>query len=186
MKYNELRYEYKFNKGNYESETISIAVGLDNENPSDILKDLKAFVHSGGIAPVTTTQAPVVEEKQLTLAPQESTIEEVAPTKVEEPKTKEKSNGSKKESSKESSDKKVSSKEASPKKEKVGKNTPYDRGNDLHKKLLISLLKDTLGAKWNSQADKAKEASIALTGEAFLDQDGKILESFKKKFMEKF
>ncbi len=182
MKYNELRYEYKFNKGNYESETISIAVGLDNENPSDILKDLKAFVHSGGIAPVTTTQAPVVEEKQLTLAPQETTIEEVAPTKVEEPKVKEKSNGSKKEGT----DKKVSTKEASPKKEKVGKNTPYDRGNDLHKRIVTNFLRETLGAKWSTKAEKAKEASIALTGEAFLDQDGKILESFKKKFMEKF
>ena len=75
------------------------------------------------------------------------------------------------------------------KKEKVkvkGKNTPYDRTMDNHKKQLSKFLNASC-PEWSNSTNlpKAGAASQALNGTDFLDGEGEVLQSFKDAFIEK-
>jgi glucan-binding YG repeat protein len=63
------------------------------------------------------------------------------------------------------------------------KEVVYDRGNDVHKKVLRSYLDDTF-MSWNEGANgaKASKASKELDGKPFLDSEGQILRTFKEAF----
>lgn len=66
---------------------------------------------------------------------------------------------------------------------KISKATAYDRALDTHKNLLGSFL-DKKYPKWRTSDSlkKAAEASKALNGTDFLDENGEILDSFKLAF----
>lgn len=63
------------------------------------------------------------------------------------------------------------------------KEVVYDRGNDVHKKVLRAYLDDTF-MSWNEGANgaKASKASKELDGKPFLDSEGQILRTFKEAF----
>lgn len=63
------------------------------------------------------------------------------------------------------------------------KEVMYDRGNDIHKKVLRAYLDDTF-IGWNEGANgaKASKASKELDGKPFLDSEGQILRTFKEAF----
>lgn len=60
----------------------------------------------------------------------------------------------------------------------------YDRGNDLHKKLIGDMLNKNL-KNWKSKASLAKTISQKMHGEPFLDTEGEILADFKKAYLAK-
>lgn len=62
MKINELKYTKRFNVGNYEHEEISVGVAVEaGESASEVLQQMKEFVATRGIAPITSINGPVVE-----------------------------------------------------------------------------------------------------------------------------
>lgn len=74
---------------------------------------------------------------------------------------------------------------AEPKAKKV-EGTPYDRSNDLHKKLMAEFLDAQFTPNWKTTVlQKAKDASVALEGTSFLDAEGLMLQSFKDAFVQK-
>lgn len=173
MKYNEIRYTYKFNKGNYESEEISASAAVEQEAPEEVISILKALVH-GESKPVTMTAAPKVAEiapspapakPKKTAAPKvEAPVEVPVEAVVEAPA--------------------VKAAPAPAKKSRIVKKVEvYSRSNDLHKKLIGEIL-DLEYPKWRTNPTKAKEASVKLEGVDFLDAEGLILPSFKESFKE--
>lgn len=62
---------------------------------------------------------------------------------------------------------------------KAKKMTPYDRANQLHKKLFVELL-NVQHPGWKTKAPaKAKDVSVSLSGTDFLDAEGSVVDSFK-------
>lgn len=208
MKINELKYERTWNLGSYESEKIACqAVVEEGENAEQVLREIIEFVttkgrhqeHQKGVqkAPETLKRdsAPVEEiirqgesreESKDAQAPSESSQEkkrrgrppmvkppsaiqiastpapseqlELVPEVVEPP---------------------AVVVEAPPAVQaKVDKKTtPYNRSIELHKKIVAENL-DRHFPNWKSNAGKAKLVSEALEGKPFLDNEGRILQSF--------
>jgi hypothetical protein len=188
----EIRFKKTWNLGNYESETLEAACQLtEGECAVTAKEELIAFVKGETVkeqpaptqaveteqpkkaekkvaakkekAPPVKTESPVVDEAQ----PVKEDAVVVAPAVepvVEEVKE-----------------------EAAPKAKKEKKfkavATPYNRENDLHKKLLGELL-DKSYPTWKKDPSKAKAASQLLAGKDFLDTEGKVIESFKSALAE--
>lgn len=69
---------------------------------------------------------------------------------------------------------------AAGKKSFKSKATTYSRNSDLHKKLFVEAVKETMGANWlKANAGRGKTVSIKLEGKNFLDSDGSVLDTFK-------
>ena len=190
MKINEIKYEKKFNLGNYESETITVGAAVnDNEDPILVLASLKKFVESRGI----TASEPVAEE-QLELKPLPLEVTEAPVVALEEEKPK-KAKKQRLKAAVEPWTEDVAAVEETPdpapapapapapkKASKLG-TTPYNRDLDIHKKILVSALNDQLGNDWKTKSAKVRDASIKLQGEPFLDKEGLLLQSFMESFI---
>lgn len=181
MKINELKYERKFSLGNYEMETIMAGASVDEgENPSDVLLAMMEFVNSkGGVSfqkdPAPVVEAPVekvevkAEEKKPAAKVKVKPAPAVDPAKV--PAT--------------ISLEEVKAEELKPAPKMKVKSAPtkYNRETDLHKKLVSEML-DRAIKGWKAKASLAKEASVKMNGEDFLDAEGKVLPSFTEAFVE--
>lgn len=174
MKINEVKYERKFNLGNYESEMIAVGAAVsENEDPGEVLQQLKQFVHSGGAICPTTTNEPAITEEANIEPPKEKRTRK----KKEDPDVDK--------TAESAPDTESDPQEAPPKAKTKVKSaaTKYDRTNDLHKKLLTDLL-DKNKPGWKANASASKEASAKVNGEPFLDSEGLVLPEFKEKFLQ--
>lgn len=169
-----LKYEHTFNLGNYESEKFGaecmLTEGEDSVKASASLIEFvmaKGKVVTSGL--VAKTSDPAAKE---TVTEVSDSVKSDEPVQLELPVEEPVVEKPKKEK-----------KAAAPKKEKKV-NVPYDRSNELHKKLIGEIL-DKKHTGWRKDPIKAKEASIAAEGEAFLDDKGQVLESFLVYFAEK-
>lgn len=187
MKINELKYERTFNLGQYESEKIGVgvAVDADKENPSEVLAQMISFVNTKGLTPITSKNEPVVEkaepkkaappEKKPEPAKEEVALVAEAPKAVvEAPKA----------TAPEKKPRLDKTKSTMPKETKVKVSaaiTPYDRTNDLHKKLVTELLDDA-SPSWKTKAVLAKETSAKMQGKPFLNSEGHIILDFRQEF----
>lgn len=158
MKINEIRYDKTFNLGNYENEKIGVSCAVaEEESAYAVLAAMKIFVATRGLE---VPETPKVEEKpKITSTTELKVYVEEAPI-VEELKPK-----------------KAKAKATTKAK---AKGTPYDRTNEIHKKLFSELLSrefPTWKTKQESK-DAGRDASKALEGEEFLDSEGLILPSF--------
>lgn len=97
----------------------------------------------------------------------------------------EKNNGSKKSASKEVSqeDDKEKDQVIAPPKRRATKTTPYDRKNDLHKKLVAEYLDEAMPVWKEKLPNRAQVVSVKMNGKDFLDADGNILQSFKDEYL---
>ena len=136
-----------------------------------------------------------VEQATLEKIPMEETQQMSFPTKEAEEKSKpveakaetkaEVKEEKKVEAKAETKAKAKSEPKAEPKAKKA-EGTPYDRSNDLHKKLMAEFLDAQFTPNWKTTVlQKAKDASVALEGTAFLDAEGLMLQSFKDAFVQK-
>ncbi len=169
----EVRYDATYNRGNYESEKIGATAQVgDNEDPADVLAKLKDLC-SG--------KTPAKAEKSIAKEEVVETAEEVKETPVEKPKKQKKA----KETPAPEPEAEVEVAEEKPVvKKKASKATPYNRANDLHKKLLGQFLDGVVKGWREDSAVKARcgQASVDLNGTDFLDEEGMIIDSFKAAF----
>lgn len=171
----EVRFDATYNKGNYESEKIGVTCSLsEGEDVFAAIETLRKITKGEKSSVASKEEIKVGVKKPEVKKPEvkkvEVEIEEVK--EVEAP-------------AKEVAPKEV--KEKTPKKEKAAKVVPYSRTNDVHKKLLGSFLDKSMPSwKVGPNLKKASEISKELDGkEAFLDEVGNLLESFKELFLQK-
>ena len=160
----EVRYSKKFNIGNYESEEFGAVANVEKgENPEKTLKTLKKLVHDMWAESSNKTTKSDDDE---------SVSEEVSDTEV---------NDDENENSDEAGGQKIAAK--APDKKFKKKGSAYSRTNDTHKMLFAELLLEVCPG-WKKDADtkaQAKDASMELDGQDFLDADGEVLPEFTKK-----
>lgn len=159
----EIKLTVRHNLGNYEHKEIGVTYALgETENPAFVLKELEAFCY-GKESVVMEVETSVSAGKEQTVAdvvgPQNAPEEVVKEEKAEKTK-----------------------------KASTGKNTTkksafiaYNRDDEFHKKEMGFLLDEFIpGWRKNSELkQKAVTVSAALAGKDFLDEEGKILESFR-------
>ena len=197
MRFNELRYDYTRNLGNYESEKMGASCAVeDGEHPVKAFDNLKAFVrgdklpHADVSVKVTDSANAAKEEKVVTEAPpkkekKEKTAKakkETVAVEVEEEEEKVEESNEETEEVEEVQEEKASR----PANKKSAKGaTEYDRENDLHKKLIGEMLdREFPNWKKGNQAKRIREVSREMEGELFLDSDSDVLDSFIEKFSE--
>jgi hypothetical protein len=173
MKVNEIKYTRRNNLGNYEHEEICVGVSVeDGDNASTILKQAISFVSTKG----ETDFSSVMVDPPAPKAKKETSVaKKETPKKVEE-ETKAEIKAEEKSSPVAEEEPKVEEKKAT----RV-KDTPYDRSNELHKKLLSEYL-DTAHKGWKSEVQKAVTVSIKMVGKPFLNSEGSIIKDFKESF----
>lgn len=179
LKFNEVKYSYRFNKGSYESEEIGLSAQVEDGNVIDALETLKDIVHGRNVKKKMEAVLPKEEKKN------EKPAKKVS-KKVEEPaaETKVKAADTEVETKKET--KKKVTKKKTTKKKKV---EVYDRTNDAHKKRMSEVCNELFGnTDWRRDKDKIakiKHASQLCDGEEdFIGSDGEVLEQFKEVFKE--
>ena len=179
-----IEYLRRVNLGNYEHSELKVSTIVKEDQDINIeIERLKMLVHCHlGIQEDNKDQLLLPIEKankpvEKTVAAVEKPKEKVA---VKE-ELKEEIKYEAKEKKTEAKTKK-STPETKPVK-KLNKATVYDRALDTHKNLLGSFL-DKKYPKWRNadSLKKAAEASKALNGSDFLDENGEILEAFKLAF----
>lgn len=187
-----IRYLRRVNLGNFNHEELDITIGAD-QNVADLegkVLEIKQFVLN---VLVSTKQVQLKEEKVEVKIAEEHIIketpkkEEVKKAPVDEvpPVIEEEAKKPAKEKTKSKAvEKKV---EEAPKKVAKVTTIAYDRENkDLRSTLTTFLTKLHGGDKSWAKREDAKEISISLVGEAFMDTEGHILESFANLCKEKF
>lgn len=184
-KINLIKYEYTFNKGNYESEKIGIELHPgEDATAAEVLAEAKSFVHDGQ-EPSNEEQKDAAKNKRTndaagrkskTTKKVEEEDEEI--TDEEGPKGK---GISKKHVSKEDD----SDDEEKPKagKKKARGASPYDRSDETHKKLFSEKLDQEIPTWRDKKSKEAKDASVELNGSDFLDNDGDVVPEFTAKLM---
>jgi type IV secretory pathway VirB10-like protein len=183
---NKINVEYmrRVNLGSYEHSELKVSIAINEEDDINFeIESLKSLVHKHlGIIEEDKNQLPLPIEKakkpvEKTVAAVEKPKEEVAVNNE----LKDEVKAEEKEKKTEAKAKK-SAPETKPVK-KISKATVYDRALDTHKNLLGSFL-DKKYPKWRTSDSlkKAAEASKALNGTDFLDENGEILDSFKLAF----
>ena len=178
-----LSYERVNNLGNYSSERLSLSVELKEENAETVFVEVKQFVLSNlGLTPKKEVETIAQEPVQLTLKPEVNHGEEKSSSKEVSEKSDPKEEVISEEPAVEVEAKKTK-KATATKVKKVAKpvGTPYNRGNEIHKKIMGDLLDKTIPG-WRSNAAKAVEVSKSLEGQEFLDSEGLVLETFKEEF----
>lgn len=169
-----IEYMRRKNLGHYEHEELKISDVVGDQDSIDLkINELKHLVlkHLGLVEeavkeielPVTPEVTEVAEEKKeepVKKAKKKKVKEEVVEEKVEEEKHEEKVQ------------------------KKPAKTVDYDRTLQVHKNLLGKFLDESF-PRWKSPDNlkKASEASHALNGTPFLDENGEILQDFKDKFV---
>ena len=167
MKIEIVEYGYTWNRGNYESEKLSVSARVEEgEVATAVIETLKKIVHGEALA--------VVEPKKEEPKPQEA--EKLKEPEAEAPVSEEKPQAEKK--------KQVETK-ATKKKLNAAKMTTYSRENQGHKNMVGELLSKTF-PDWKKTPQRAKDVSAQMEGTDFLDEEGLILQSFKEKFKEAY
>lgn len=168
MKIRSITFTQRFNMGNYEHIEISAVAEVEEQEAADTaMQSLKTFVQ--------TALNKKVEEKT---AP--APVEEVKPEPVVEEPKKEKKTKAKKEKapvSDESSNIPAPAEEVKP----VGKNVVvYNSNLAEHKSIFGGYLAKKYDNAWKTMhpVEEIKAFTSSLNGEAFLDNDGKIVNSF--------
>ena len=159
MKIRSITFTQRFNMGNYEHIEITAMAEIEEQEAADTaLQSLKTFVQ--------TALNKKVEEKT---AP--APVEEVKPEPVVEAPKKEKK------AKKEKAVEVAEEVKEEPKKEKV---VVYDSTIAEHKSILGGYLSKKYENTWKTShpADEIKSFTASLNGKDFLDNDGKIVESF--------
>lgn len=189
LKIYDARYERTFKVADYESEKFSLATAVEEgDNVAEMFDGMKTIVKNSfsgkavGVDKTTTTSmakgTPIAktETTTTTLPKEDKKVEAKVEAKKEEPAKKETKVETKKETP------------AATTKEKKSKATKYLRANDDHRGTVGSIF-DKLLPNWRDIPEAkatAKELSMSMEGEDFLDENGKILESFNEKIKEKF
>jgi hypothetical protein len=195
MKITEVKYGYTFNTGNYESQRVDItAVPEEGESAEYVLEQLKKIVH-GHSTPVETKK----EEQQEKPKNVETNDYEIPhqPVEVEEekPKKKGRKTGSKIIDGKEIPGEVAEQIKEEAKQERIAEivekihpelktrsiGAPYDRGNDLHKKMMGEFLNKEYPG-WRDRINIFKEASAEMEGKELVNTEGLMLESFKVEY----
>lgn len=182
MRLNTLNYMKRFNNGNWEHEEISVGIMVeDGESASEVLKQAMSFVLTKGETDLPLTMISGTPE------PKAAPAKKAAKVKEEVVKAEPKVEAAKEEVAK--AEPKVEpkadstpepAKEVEKKATRV-KETPYDRANELHKKLVAEFL-DTAHKGWKSNAAKAVAVSTKMAGKPFLNSEGSIIKEFKEAF----
>jgi hypothetical protein len=196
MKIVQMTFSKTWNLGDYNSEKFEVIAGVEETDiPQMAAKDLILFVKSKGTSEVSMGQITKPVEKTEKAA--ENNVDKTVKT-AENKKTKvkavaetettkqEANNGNKEKDSEKSSEEIKSEKVVSQKtseKVKVGKTSPYNPDEPLHKKLVGEFL-DKAAPSWRNNTAPYKEVSGIMKAEPFLDGEGLILESFKIQFIE--
>lgn len=194
----EVKFMKRANRGNYEHEEATVTVVPNEENTQsvqEILADLKFEVDnflSGTSAGVeVSTEDPKQEKPKKTkkAAPkvekeEEENGEEESNEEEDEIKSKDGEEDEEDEVEEEVVEEEEPAKKTTAGKKTFKKVTPYDRGNDLHKKLIGDMLNKNL-KNWKTKASLAKTISQKLHGEPFLDSEGEILPEFQKSYLGK-
>jgi hypothetical protein len=161
MKINEVRYTKRFNMGNYEHEEFTISAILEGDDTClDVVNTMKTEIEiARGTVPVLQAA-----KKQKPVEKEEEPTEEAEPTMPIAAKTAKKA----------------------AKKTKAKPVQVYERANDTHKEIFSQML-NRVYPSWKTSAESknaAKQASQALNGVEFLDENGVVLESFQEKVQE--
>lgn len=181
----EVRYQKRFNLGNYEHEEITVAMSIDETcNVAETIENLKKLVHDA---------AKGVEEavEQVSIADKNKDIDKKkkkpAKPEPEEDESEEddagESDDEDDEEVEETESEDDSDEEDAP--AKAGKKTRskaqnYSRSNEIHKKLFSETLKNFYPNIFKDEdgKKKAKAASMSLDGTPFLDADGEVMDEF--------
>jgi flagellar biosynthesis GTPase FlhF len=162
----------------YEPEFYDNDYGEDRGVPKESSKENEE------VPPVDTSKEEVKveteikeEKKKVTRAKKEEVKKEVKEDVESVPELSESEEVAEKDIPEVKEEEKVVEKKKTTVKLKV-KLTPYDRNLEIHKKLFKGLL-DSNFPTWKSKPATAKEASVQLEGEDFLNAEGEIVESFK-------
>jgi hypothetical protein len=190
MRTGELKYEYKFNRGNYEHELISISAFVDEkEAASEVMKRMIKFVEAKGDFPLENTpkeeKLPPVKVAEIPASAPEAEVVKEEVKSSPPPIAKATKKETEERQAREKAEKEAKfAKENPPPPKKVFKSkaATYDRTLDLHKKLVAEML-DSKVKNWKAIAAKAKEQSTSMNGMAFLDDEGRVLESFSSEFI---
>lgn len=201
MKITEIKYTYRFNKGNYEHEEISATAQVEVDALKE-LETLKSFVHSAS-RDVPDSQMNLEESVPSPLKEESNKTESESKTK----KDKKSKLASKKEETQavttpeenspvtepENITPPVEEEVSTPEEPKAPKKTKtkfsvkaevYDRENQLHKSALSEFL-DKEFKGWRNNVAPYKKVSIEMEGAPFFDDNSEILESFKEAFKAK-
>lgn len=180
MKINSLKYVRKFNLGNYESEEVGVdAMVEDGENATSVLDSMIQFVNTKG--KVNNVQPYSTGALGKTTAPSEPTVVEEPKKKAAAPKKEKAPEPVKEEAAPAPA---PAPEEPKQTKKKASSVTKYDRSAETHRKLFSEILEANV-KDWKMNSEKAKEVSVELIGQDFLDMEGKVLPEFKTKCIEK-
>ena len=214
MKNVELRFNRRYNVGQYEHEDYTIVAQLEEGDSSvEALAQMKASVEaafageSGGEPGADAADKPATtgkgkKDKKSKPAPTTTQEEEEETEEIEEEtggeETEEETETEEEVETEETEEEETETEEEEiedppPKKGKTFKKKPqaYQRENKTHKDIFSSVLKK-VAPKWKSSFESkahAKKVSQKLNGKDFLDENGKVLSSFEaeaKKLMGKF
>jgi hypothetical protein len=167
MKIEIIEYGYTWNRGNYESEKLSVSARVEEgEVATAVIERLKDIVHGIIRDPVSvaTSVSPKVEEP-----------------KVEAPEIKNETEAEVQKSAKKpQKEREVKKKLTLAEK----KQTAYDIENIVHKNIVGGILSKEIDPMWKKTPDRARAASKQMAGLPFLDEEGLVLQSFKDKLSE--
>lgn len=209
MKVSEVKYARKFNTGNYESEEYSVtAIVEEDDSATEVFKQLKtevASAHSGSAQGETNEEETTAEDQPTcgrrpkkgkgsdsdeSKASEEETEEvegeeeaeetEAGNDEPEEEETPDESEEKPLKKSRRSTDGAEAGKAGGKKFKK--KPQVYQRSNKAHKDIFSSVLKEVAPDWKKTPASTAKGKSVSqkMEGEEFLDENGKVLATFKQ------
>lgn len=185
IKITEVRYEFTFNKGNYQSEKVGVTAAIsEGESFLDTMSELKKIVHQFGEGAIEPKVFPTPNEQNTEVLSVNKEEDKESPIQATEEKPKAKAgrkplvSPEKKEELKKERLKEGLEKAATKVKSKM---TVYNRELDLHKRLFGEQLTAIIPDWKKTAMAKAKEASASLNGEEFLDNEGVVTQSFKEK-----
>lgn len=187
----EVKYGRRFNLGNYEHEEISVSTCIDESvDVRGVILSLREMVldaQKGEDMPVEKkkstepkeekTKATKKTKKVVEVIEEEEIDEEVDAEELAEEEGEEQEETEEEFDDEEEEEVKPAKKKAT----KKVKTTPYDRKNNLHKKMFGDFLNDNYPSWKNTPAakDRAKNASAECHGKEFLDNDGQLTLGFK-------
>lgn len=169
MKIEIIEYGYTWNRGNYESEKLSVSARVEEgEVATAVIERLKELVH--GIVRDPVSVAPAVEEKVATPKVEAPEIKNEIEAEVQKP--------TKKPQKEREVKKKVTLAEK--------KQTAYDIENVAHKNMVGDILTKEVDPTWKKTPERAKAVSRSMAGTPFLDEEGLVMQSFKELLKEKY
>lgn len=186
MEITEVSYKKTSNLGDYNSEQIGmVAVVGSKEKPEKVLAQLKALVEgsSSSTSEETEDETPEADEVEATRSTKKKGGKKAAEEEIEEEVVEEEEEQPEEEEAVEEEE--ATEEEEKPKaaKGKTFKKKPqvYQRSNETHKEIFSGVMKKAAPdwKKTPESKDKAKQVSMTLEGENFLDEEGSVLPEFQ-------